>query len=79
MTPLELVVTKIQRFWRKKLHRREYLKHIIHQYQRSQELARQKAEVHRALIKHQVSLGHEIDGRNYEVLLEAENWIWVRL
>lgn len=53
MTPLELVVTKIQRFWRKRRERRAYFARILHQYQQQRELIRRHDHVHRSLMKQQ--------------------------
>lgn len=54
MTPLELVVTKIQRFWRKKCLRRAYIARLLLQYREHQQMMRRHAQVHRCNVKHQV-------------------------
>jgi hypothetical protein len=63
MTPLELVVTKIQRYWRKKRAYRAYIANIQYQYTQQRELIRRHAQVHRSLMKHQEDIHQQLVNR----------------
>ena len=48
MTPLELVATKIQRYWRKRQVRRLYFARMLHQYEKHRQLVRRVGLLHRS-------------------------------
>jgi len=53
MTPLELVATKIQRYWRKRRVRRLYFARMLHQYEKQRQLVRRLGLLHRGGMQQQ--------------------------
>ena len=63
MTPLELLVTKIQRFWRNRRARRAYTRRLRQLNRYHQELTRQHAEQHRSRMRQQEDLYQRLVNR----------------